>query len=460
MFSYQQEYPETIEKVVEAIKNWQNSKEREAIMVCKSYYNGENDFILKYKKQVWSDSQQKIIDNIFAPNHKVQYNFFGDMVSQKINSLMGETPTIPDVDETVAKDIGYTLKNAGEEASVVGYSLIYEGFDSFKTFETENCMVYLDDITDEIKRVIRFWVKKVKEQEQLYFEVYEETGFTTYKVSKDKIDVVKELQGYKQKITASRISTENNIVKLSRIPIVIFMNNKEMKTDLKPNIKSKIDMIDFVESGLIDNIDEFSDVWITVNVPSATQEQVAQIKETIRRTKATIFAGSDDKNSVGFETLQIPYEARAKAVEMLKSELVEDAGVIDFRDIKGQATNVQIQARLLKLQQRVSDFEWYADKVGIELIKIWQEYHDVKFEPSITFQKLYIKNNQEIVQMAISLYSFVSQETFYGLLKDAGVIDNVEDEIDKVSAEGINKFRLDEVLSGYSTQANRQDIVD
>lgn len=460
MFSYQQEYPETIEKVVEAIKLWQNSNERNQMLVNKSYFNGENDFILKYKKKVWSDSQQKVVDNIFAPNHKVQYNFFGDMVSQKNNSLMAETPTIPEVDENTAKQIGYALKNAGEEASVIGYSLIYEGFDGFKTFETENCMVYLDDVTDEIRRVVRFWVKKIKEQEQLFFEVYEEDGFTTYKVFKDKIEVVKELQGYKQKITSSRISTENSILKLSRIPIVIFMNNKEMKTDLKPNIKSKIDMIDFVESGFIDNIDEFSDVWITVNVPSATPEQVAQIKDTIRRTKSTVFAGSDEKNSVGFETLQIPHEARAKAVEMLKSELVEDAGVIDFRDIKGQATNVQIQARLLKLQQRVSDFEWYADKAGTELIKIWQEYHDKQFEPSITFQKLYIKNNQEIVQMAISLYSFISQETFMELLKSAGVVDDVQKEIERVNSESINKFKIEEVFSGFSTQGNGQDIVE
>mgnify|MGYP007022389587 CR=1 FL=1 len=61
MFSYQQEYPETIEKVVEAIKLWQNSTERKNILVCKSYFNGQNDFITNYKRMVWNDETQRII---------------------------------------------------------------------------------------------------------------------------------------------------------------------------------------------------------------------------------------------------------------------------------------------------------------------------------------------------------------------------------------------------------------
>ena len=460
MFSFQQEFNDDVNKIVEAIRLWENSEERKRILICKSYFKGENDFIINFKRKVWSERTESLVNNIFAPNHKVQYNFFGDMVSQKINSLMSETPLIPDVDEFTAKQIGYTLNNAGKEASAVGYSLVYEGFDNFKTFETENCLVYLDDNTDAIKRVVRFWVKKIKQQEQLYFEVYDDEGFTTYVVIKDGPQVFREKQYYKKRVFTSQISTQVRPERLSRIPIVIFMNNKEMESDLTANIKSKIDMVDFVESGLINNIDEFSDVWITVNVPSATQEQVAQIKDTIRRTKMTLFAGSDDKNSVGFNTLQIPYEARAKAVEMLKSELVEDAGVIDFRDIKGQATNVQIQARLLKLQQRVSDFEWYADDAGTQLIELWQEYHDKKFVPSITFQKLYIKNNQEIVQMAISLYNFISQETFMGLLKSAGVVEDVQQEIERVNSESLGKFKIDEVFNGFSTQGNEQITVE
>ena len=442
MFSYQQEFPKDLKGIVDAIEDYKGSEERSKLLMYKSYFNGENDFIEKFKRMIWSDKQKRVIENVIAPNYKTRYNFFADMVSQKVNTLFAETPSIKDMDSNESKQIGYCLNNAGKEASIEGYSFTYVGLDSLKPFETENCIAYTDDMSGEIKAFIRFWVRNINGKEITFFELYEEDGFTTYKVDKGIAAVFKEKQGYKVKIDTSKLSSISTNIKLSKIPIVLFKNNKEMTSDLKLNIKCKIDMIDFIQSGLINNIDEFSDVWITINVPSATMEQVQEIKENIRRSKATVFAGTDEKNSVGFETLQIPYEARAKAIELLKGELIEDAGVIDFKDIKGAATNVQIEARLLKLKQRVSDFEWFADEAATEIVKLWQEYHNEDFDIDITFNKLYIKNNQEIINQALSLHNYISEYSFLNMLKSVGVIDDIEEEIKRLQKEGVNKFQI------------------
>lgn len=459
-FSYQQEYPKDIKDIVKAIFNWEASTERMSMWECGEYAEGRNTFINKFKRLIWSDDQKTMVENVYAPNFKTSYGFYENMISQKNNALYGEMPTVDGLDIKQRNNLGFALKSAGKSASTFGYSVVYEKYDgTYEIFDTLNCMLYTDDKTNELVKMIRYWFNEINDDKILYFEIYDTNGITTYqkKETEKEPNIFIPLQPYKKIINSSSLGITETIQKLNRLPIVVYKNNEKNLPDLKLNVKYKIDLIDIIQSGLANNIDEFSDVWMSINVPDATEENVQQVKETARRTKAIIFAGSNEKNSVDFKTLEIPYQARQTAVNMLKQELVEDTGVIDFKAIQGTATATEINARTYKLQQKVSDFEWFSDICARELIEIWQDYNNSYFEINVTFNKLFIRNNTEIINNAIALYDKISKRAFLKQLQIAGIIDDVDEELQEQDKESISKFNLSGDVYGQSTQPNGQD---
>lgn len=469
MYSYQREFPtgnteqEILKGIVKLIGEWDISVERMKMFTAGEYKAGRNTFINQFSRMLWDDEQKSLVNNVYAPNYKTAYGFFGNMVSQKNNALYGETPTIKKMEAIERKKLGFALKSAGDIASTFGYAPIYEKVDgTYKVLDPLSCLIFKDDITKAIVKVVRYWRETLDTQSYLYFEIYDEEGITTYvqKPNAKNIDLFIEKQYYKVVKQTSRLSKSIENVKLSKLPIVIYKNNEDCVGDLKPNVKMKIDLIDLIQSGFANNIEEFSDVWMSICVPGATEKEVQQIKETARRTKSVLFGGSDQKNSVDFKTLEIPYQARKMAVDMLKEELVEDTGVIDFKQISGSATATEINARTYKLKQIVSDFEWFSDQVATELVEIWQEYHNSLFDIDITFNKLFISNTAEIINNANSVYGRISTRSYLKQLQIAGIIDDVEEELKEMGKDDFNKFQLEgdnDNDANESTQTNGQD---
>lgn len=447
MFSFQQEWNEDLNKVVKAINNWQLSADYKKLKEQMAYFKGKNTFIDNIKRLYCKDyiaekpdgtKEQRVAvqENKYVPNYKTYYGFFSDMVSQKVNALLSETPLIDGIDTIKAKYIGMAMKSAGIKASVQGYSLVFEKIDNtYMVFDNENCLIYLDDITKEIRRVVRFWYVKANQKQTLYFEIYDENGIKTYTQKPQGYELVSD-QPYKVKIATSRISN-NYITEQITMPLILFRNNEDMESDLSPKVKSKIDMVDLIESGLCNNIQEFSEIWLTANVGDMSIEEAQAVKQTWAYTKTLL---TNQNGSAEIKTLEIPYQARQSTIVALKHELNEDAGTIDFTQIQGNATATEINARTFKLKQRVSDFEWFADEAITKLVQIYQEYNDLTFDIDITFVKLFIKNNLELVNIANSVYGRISNESYLALLKQANVIDDVQEELKKLDEESIYKF--------------------
>ena len=168
---------------------------------------------------------------------------------------------------------------------------------------------------------------------------------------------------------------------MSKMPIVEYMNNEQRQSDFKPNIRSKIDIIDIVESGFANNIEDFSDVYWTIresaNIPTDTYEDFVA---NINRTKRVF--GED----IQPHQIEIPTQARSTFVEMIKKDLIKDSGVIDTETMTGSSlTTTAIKAATMKLRQRVSDFEWYAYQATNELIAIYQSFNNLSFEFDVVF---------------------------------------------------------------------------
>jgi Phage portal protein, SPP1 Gp6-like. len=88
--------------------------------------------------------------------------------------------------------------------------------------------------------------------------------------------MVKPLEPYKYKIKQSALSTDFEPIK-SELPIVEFINNEYRTSDLSGNIRSKIDIIDIVQSGFANNIEDFSDAFWVLKTDWECQTSICKI---------------------------------------------------------------------------------------------------------------------------------------------------------------------------------------
>lgn len=475
MASFQMDFD--VNNLKKIIDTWLGSTARKKIVDANKYYVGENVLVSKLKRMMWSDKQKRMIENKFVANNKISYNKYHDIVSQKVNTLLNEPPVVSGLeDEAFVKELGYSLKDASVKASNGGSAFIYCGFNNtLNVFETENCIPFYDDENkDIIKAFIRFWdVKSFLNIDKVirYVEVYEEDGMTIFK-SEDlsNYDISTPKQAYRFKIKRDIFETQKEDIPLSGIPIVELKNNEGKFNDLTPTIKSKIDMIDILNSGFANNIEDFTEMyWIVKNGAGLTTDELEDFVASINMTKKVILEG-DNTNSLDVETKQIdiPVEARRTFTEELKTELVDESGIIDTAQLTGSSlTTTAIKASTMKLRQRVSDFEWFVYRACKSILKLYNEYNNLNNEYEIDFIKLLVDNDSEIVSNAVMVKDSISQRSYLNLLKRANIIDNVDEEIKEMEREQKDKYTIEDVdddvndevnIDGQVSQPNGQDI--
>jgi len=421
-----------------AINDFLNSCERKAMIVAEDYYNGKNTTVNALKRVYWSDRLKGWAENAFVANNKIGYGFFYDMVSQKVNTLHNEPPSITmdkkyKFPNDYEKQLGFSLKKAGTLASIQGTAFMFEDLDNnISVFKASDCIPYYDDDSGVLRALIRFWIVKTKYKDILYFEVYEEDGVTKYRDT-PRLEIVQNKIPYKFTVRSSAISSEVENATISKIPIVEYMNNEYRQSDFKPNIRSKIDIIDIIESGFANNIEDFSEVYWTIkesaNVPMDTYEDFVA---NISRTKKVF--GEDIKPN----QIAIPTEARSTFVKMMKEDLIKDSGVIDTETMTGSSlTTTAIKAATMKLRQRVSDLEWFAYQSTNELIAIYQIYNNLNFEFEVVFEKMLISNDTEIIDNVVKISSDLSEYDRFVIYKRANMIDDVEEAIKRKQSESV-----------------------
>ena len=462
MASYQLDWVDKIQSpkdVFNLIMRYKTSPRRNYCIQNKSYYNGENWEIMHLPdRKYWCDRTivddfgnpvldengrvkkvNAMITNPFVSNNRVPYGIFHDIVSQKVNTLLSEVPIIntkEKLKEQFIEQFGYSMKKAATEASLCGKSYTYEDNDgNFVVFDTENCIPFYDDENGILKAFIRFIIIKSEftAREVTIAEVYTEEGLTRLKKEKGIISVIAELMPYKIERKQSIILNDVKNISLSKIPIIEFKNNDECKSDLTPSIRAKIDVIDLVQSGFINNIEDFSDVfWVLKRAENSgmNEDDFQEFMANVNKTKK-IFV--DDATP---EQFNIPHEARSKAVEMLELQIIKESGVIDSEKLSAtQLTTTAIKAATMKLEQRVSDFEWFANESCRMAINLYQEYNKMNFEFDINFVKLLLNNTTEIIDNMVKVQNDLSLETRLNILKNIGFINDVEEEKKRIEEE-------------------------
>lgn len=455
MASYQQDFlgkgktPPTAAQSYSLLKRYESSPICINAQIAWQYFNGENKTISELRRMYWKDGTKDettgkvsaggFTDNPYVANNKIGFGFFRDMVTQKVDTLFREIPSINTeykLDDKFIKRYGFALKVAGERASAQGFAfLLLDRNSNIQVFSSDRAVAFYDDYTGEMKALIRWWyMENLNAYSTMYWEIYDEEGVATYR-NRPHLSQVGEKVPYKFNRRTSRLTDEIEPISVG-LPIVEFRNTYDKRSDFSTNIRSKIDIIDIVQSGFANNIEDFSDVyWAIKDNGSLSGEYYEDFVANINRTRKVFGEAIDVKQ------VQIPTEARSKFVEIMKDDLIRDGGVVDMKALtNGNLTATAIHAARAGLETRVSAFEWVAYEAATRLIEIYQTMNGVQFDFDVTFNKYTINNVTETIQNAVLLYGKVSEDTFLNMLKSADIISDVEEEKEKMADETFSKY--------------------
>lgn len=456
MASFQQDF--NLNNLPSIINFWKNSAERKRMMDGERYYYGNNITIEEVKRYYYSQKYKCLKENKAVSNVHIANNLFHDIVSQKVNTLLREAPIINNFeDKKFKRQLGYTLKRAAIKASNAGKAFVLLNYNNTLTvFDSENCIPFYDDaVKDKLRALIRFWETKPLMVgasggiATMIVQVYEEDGITTYSGNA----YASQLKETEPK-TPYRYNIIRNFNELERIentsigvlPIVEVRNNEDRISDLQVTNRSKIDAIDIIESGLVNNIQDFSDVYWTIKDKTGLDEETwNDFTASINRSKMMVVRGDDSVSPDATpHQFEIPYEARKTTVDMFKRELIEENGLLDTASLTGSSlTTTAIQAATLKLQQRVADFEWQihdATQTILEMYNLYNNKVDVEYE--IDFNWLLIKNDKEMIETANMLYGRISNIDYLKLIERAGYISDYKETLAEMEKEGASLMRF------------------
>jgi len=451
MASYQQDFGAdfSAKKIRYLINSWESSSERMAMADGIDYYDGNNVTIRKVVRSFWSDKSKCMKVNPYVAQNRIGFNKFHDVVSQKVSTLLNEPPIIDGFDDDeFTKRLGFALKKTATYSSCCGVGwMFYSEDNQISVFNPVNCIAFRDDEdTSVIRAFIRYWkVKTMTNSDSVeYAEVYTDDGMTRYRSGKAGSDFIQiaPIVPYREMVMSDFEGIRAEVVPTSKIPLVELDNNDGRTGDLTPTLRAKIDIIDIVNSGFANNIQDFSDVYWVIKAGGDVDTDVFQeFMSDVSKTHKIVAGG--DGSDVEPHQFEIPVQARSTFCDRMKTEIADETGVVDPKDLTGSSvTNVAIKAVTMKLRQRVSDFEWDVYNACQKVMGLYNEYNSTDYTGDISFTWLLVDNQTEIIDNAQKIQPNISQDSYLALLKRADYISNVEEEKRKIAEEQRDKFSL------------------
>lgn len=433
-------------KILLIIEEHKKSPDRQKMIDAFRYYEGDNVLISNVQKLYYSDKFKKTMPNPFKANEKIGYGFFGDMIDQEVFTLLDEPPQIVPKNENdstefltdiLGDDFGNALQYWAVQASTKGKAWAFWAFTSpnkgeFSVFESENVIEFVDEYTNELGGLYRFWEVATRDDKtKLIVEVYDLTGITIFKQALEGTQtglVKSDFIPYKKTREVYYSGTIENPIPVKKIPVFKLKNNKKEVSDLTKNIQSKIDAIDLAQSDFLNNLKDFSDIyWAVIGANRMTSDEMEDFLLSVASRKNIILENiGNGAASATPHTIPIPYEARDKFVEIMKSDLMTEAGVIDRSSASG-VTATEIRFATYRLRRRVSKFEYWLHKATRELIDAILKEINSQFEYTLSFNKNYPDNATELLTNMQMAQADMSQVDRLRILQQVGLIQSVED---------------------------------
>lgn len=426
--------------ILSTISEYKGSDFYQNAMKSRAYYTGNNDMIFNRLNWFMNSSGYKEEDK-FKANNQVGCEFYPKIIKQANSYLLSNGLS---VDEDIKKGLGKTfdvkLLNAGLGALIDGVSWIYCYTDG-KQFLTKvlsgtEVIPLYDEMTSEMKLAIRYW--QIADNKPMYVEVYDSSGITTYKTTgKSELQVIKARMPYRFILKSDVLDQYiDETLNWSKIPLIPLYSNELKANSLTKALKSKIDLYDIVMSDFGNNLEDNNDVyWILKNYQG---QDIGEFLADLKYYKAVHIAGD---GSADAKQLDVPYQARQVALDILRKEIFNSAMALDTSVLSGGSlTNVAIKANMTDLDLKTDLFENEALETCDAIIRLYIEFDSsVKTDYELAFIRRTIVNDTETVDNIQKFRMDISQET---ALELNPYIEDVEREMKRLEEESIENYEL------------------
>lgn len=418
----------------------------ELIEYCLKAYSKEFDRFETLTKYYYGGNEirNRVLVDDSLPNNKLVHCFAKYISNIATAYFMGRGVKYETEDEEYKNMIDEILldnysdsKNFEEakEMSIngVAYELLYineEGKFKSQYFEADEIIpVYATSIGKFMIMAIRKYSEnRIDGTSQDYAEVYTNTEIITFRYGKKGWD---------------EISRRNHL--MSDVPIIIRRNNKERKGDFE-DVKSLIDAYDRSQSDTMNDLDYFTDAYLTVFGVDDIVEEEEATDGTVRQKQT--------KGMKQRRTLYFPEGGDAKflikdindtATENFKTRIYKDifflSQVPNLTDetFAGNLSGIAIKYKLFGIEELSAEKEKYWKSAERKKLKLMTEYintrNGTKYdwrEVKISFDRSQIANLFEISQIMNNLRDLLSQKTIIELFPE---VDNAQEELDRLNEE-------------------------
>jgi len=455
--------PADVEAIVKAYKA---SDDFTYALTADAYFGGDNTEVMSKviaTLDSYTDEKGKVIArDMELVGNRISSNFFFRFVVQQNQHLLGNGLILTDKaakaeKEKLGPDFDNVLQELGESALVHGVTFGFWNYDHMEQLiavvdANSGFAPLYDEETGELKAGIQFW--QITSDKPTYYRLFELDGITKYikeqgeaiKVAEDDNGapipkrayvVNKRVDGTGEKVTGGK--------NYGRLPIIPLYANRKRRSELTANIKTKIDLYDRIQSDFGDNLDRTNDVYWVLNNFGGNRDDVIHMLAEIQHLKATYTTapvmGGTSNATAEPHTIEVPYEARRIAMDLLKAAMYQDYMALDMDELTGGSlTNVAIQAAMKNLNLKCDRYEWQVRKFCQSILAL----AGIKTD-QITFLRDTLENQLETVQ---ALYLAGSDLTLKERLKlNQMVPDEDIDEIltDKEAEDASGLDSMDEL---------------
>lgn len=433
-------------------------------MVAERYYRNKND-ILNNKSPQNNGEESEIENPLRNADNRITRNWHGLLVNQKAAYMLTYPPSFETKDKGLNADIVDTLgdeypkiaKDLCVNASNCGIAWIHVWIDKDHTFQyavvdaKQIIAIYTNDLKKRLAAVIRVY-DTVDDDGEAYtiYEYWTDKEVTTFR-KKGENNIEEGLQLFDMFTVLDTDTKENSQAntmphEFGEVPFIPFYNNNLKTSDLD-NIKPLIDVYDKVFSGLINDIEDIQEViFVLTNYGG---QDLDEFVEGLKKYKAINFnnTGPNDKSGMTTLCINIPIEAREKALQITHKAIFEQGQGVDpdpekFGNTSGEA--LKYLYSLLELKAGLAETEF---RIGFaRLVRLIAKYLNKNVKSiTQTWTRSSIKNDVETATIAKDSQGVISKKT---IRKNHPWVDDVEQEEKQCKEEETMVAKYTTILEG------------
>lgn len=381
-------------------------------VTAEKYYAKHNETIEKYQKFLYTITGQAVPD-LYSPNHKIKTLFFRRFVIQQVQYVLSNGVFFEgkDTKRKLGRGFDSAIVKLAKKAMVDSVSFGFWNLNHLEVFcfadtsKDPGFAPLYDESTGSLRAGVRYWMPSENVHR---YTLYEEDGYTEF-IQKDKEPgkVLGEKRGYLRVTVKAPADTVGTIThqNYGRLPIFAMYANDLQESELE-GIREGIDCYDLIKSGFANDVDEASSFyWILKN--SGGMDDVESLKKFVEQMKLhhAAVVDSDAGQAAEANTLDVPTQAREKALAIIKNDLYEDFQILNTSALAaGSKTATEIRTAYQPMDDKCGDFEFLI----IDFIEQLLDLLGVQDTPSFRWNR--IANQTEETEMVMTAYALLGDE--------------------------------------------------